>query len=320
MDIQKHEAFTFSFGTFVWWVGVVEDRMDPKKLGRLRVRAMGYHTDDKALIPSEKLFWANLMQPTTSSAMNGIGTSPTGIVEGTWCIGFFRDGLDNQDPIIMGTIGGIPEERDPSKGFFDPNDVYPKDDFMKEPDTNRLARNEKIDETIVQDKKDNRDTEIPIALKKDGAKWDEPEVPDARAYPYNHVRETETGHVEEWDDTEGEERFHRYHRMGTFVEEHKNGDQVRHVHRKKYEIIHDDNHIHIKGKGHVLNITVDGNSNFYVKGDSNIETAGNHNEWVHGNYNLKVDGAYNLQCASQVWINGLRIDLNSGNAPQHNFY
>ena len=32
---------------FQWFVGVVEDRMDPKRLGRLRVRCLGHHTEDK---------------------------------------------------------------------------------------------------------------------------------------------------------------------------------------------------------------------------------------------------------------------------------
>ena len=35
------------YGNFVWWQGVVEDRIDPLMLGRCRVRILGYHTDDK---------------------------------------------------------------------------------------------------------------------------------------------------------------------------------------------------------------------------------------------------------------------------------
>ena len=35
------------YGDFVWWQGVVEDRNDPLKLGRCRVRILGYHTDNK---------------------------------------------------------------------------------------------------------------------------------------------------------------------------------------------------------------------------------------------------------------------------------
>ena len=34
---------------FVWFYGVVEDRHDPLYLGRVRVRCIGWHTDDKHL-------------------------------------------------------------------------------------------------------------------------------------------------------------------------------------------------------------------------------------------------------------------------------
>ena len=88
------------FGDFVWWQGVVEDRGDPLKLGRVRVRILGYHTDSKQEIPTNTLPWATPSQPITSASINGIGTSPTGPVEGTWVFGFFRDGENAQEPVI----------------------------------------------------------------------------------------------------------------------------------------------------------------------------------------------------------------------------
>ena len=33
--------------SMIWWQGVVEDRYDPLKLGRCRVRILGHHTDNK---------------------------------------------------------------------------------------------------------------------------------------------------------------------------------------------------------------------------------------------------------------------------------
>ena len=30
-----------------WWIGVVEDRVDPEHLGRCRVRIYGYHSVEK---------------------------------------------------------------------------------------------------------------------------------------------------------------------------------------------------------------------------------------------------------------------------------
>lgn len=93
---------------FVWFIGVVENRKDdPDRLGRVRVRIMGYHSDDLEILPQEELPWAIVMQPTTSAAISGLGSSPTNLVEGTWVIGFFLDGKEKQQPIIIGTVGGF---------------------------------------------------------------------------------------------------------------------------------------------------------------------------------------------------------------------
>ena len=93
---------------FNWWVGVVEDRNDPEKLGRVRVRILGAHSDDRAVLPTEDLPWALPLQPTTSAAVSGIGSAPVGLLTGTWCVGFYMDGDDMQQPIVMGTLGGTP--------------------------------------------------------------------------------------------------------------------------------------------------------------------------------------------------------------------
>ena len=52
--------------------GVVEDRNDPLQLGRVRVRFVGIHTEDKQKIATEDLPWAYPIQPITSAAMSGI--------------------------------------------------------------------------------------------------------------------------------------------------------------------------------------------------------------------------------------------------------
>jgi len=90
------------------FTGCVENRKDPLKLGRCQVRIVGIHTHDKTTLPTEDLPWAYPMQPITSAAISGIGSSPVGVVEGTWVIVMFRD-EDQQQPIIIGSIGGIPQ-------------------------------------------------------------------------------------------------------------------------------------------------------------------------------------------------------------------
>jgi GH24 family phage-related lysozyme (muramidase) len=48
------------------------------------------------------------MQPITSAGISGVGHTPLGPVEGSWVVIMFRDD-DEQQPIILGTIGGIPQ-------------------------------------------------------------------------------------------------------------------------------------------------------------------------------------------------------------------
>jgi len=96
------------YGTqnFNWWVGVVENRQDPEKLGRCKVRIFGYHTDDLSLLPTKDLPWATPMMPITSASTSGVGIAPVGPVEGTWVVGWFLDGEEKQQPIMMGTFAG----------------------------------------------------------------------------------------------------------------------------------------------------------------------------------------------------------------------
>ena len=85
---------------FIWWQGVVEDRDDPLMMGRCRVRIVGYHTDDKKDIPTELLPWAYLAMP-INTRPNSVPVGPT---EGTWVMGFFRDGDNCQEPIVTHII------------------------------------------------------------------------------------------------------------------------------------------------------------------------------------------------------------------------
>ena len=92
---------------FVWAIGVVEDRFDPEKLGRVRVRWLGYHTDDKAKILTKDLPWSQVMQSVGGNSMAGVGDAPVNIVEGTWVVGFFRDPGTFQDSVVIGTMPGM---------------------------------------------------------------------------------------------------------------------------------------------------------------------------------------------------------------------
>lgn len=139
---------------FIWFYGVVEDIDDPLQLGRVRVRILGDHTQSnkEERIPTDCLPWAYAINDIHSSSMQGIGTSPTGLyVCGSWIFGFYSDGIDKQQPIILGSFGGIPESipwKSENVGFQDPNMEFPMGHHIFEQDTNRLARTSNEDHTI----------------------------------------------------------------------------------------------------------------------------------------------------------------------------
>ena len=98
------ENYFMGLDGFVWFTGVVEDRNDPDKLGRVRVRCLGFHTENLNDIPTADLPWATVMHPVTNPSMQGLGQTPSFLVEGTWVVGFFTDAKEKQQPIIMGTL------------------------------------------------------------------------------------------------------------------------------------------------------------------------------------------------------------------------
>lgn len=89
-----------------FYVGVVEDRFDPLKIGRVRVRVVGLHTHDTTILPTEDLPWFTCIQPVNASALGGIGQAPVGPLPGTWVAVQFLD-ADQQNGFVVGTIPGI---------------------------------------------------------------------------------------------------------------------------------------------------------------------------------------------------------------------
>lgn len=89
-------------------IGIVEDRStDPLMLGRCKVRIFGLHTENKEELPTEDLPWAHPVMPANSASISGIGWSPTGILPGSTVLVTWLDEYQQQ-PLVLGTIGGIP--------------------------------------------------------------------------------------------------------------------------------------------------------------------------------------------------------------------
>ena len=535
--------------------GVIEDRNDPLKLGRCKVRIVGLHTHDATKLPTADLPWAVPMQPITSAAMSGIGTTPLGLVEGTWVVVMFQD-QDKQYPIILGSIAGIPQssssdvsvdegtlkikidgelkegntqsnvlvdssgnavvdgsgnpiqttptpavientnklkraaEFTPSSaaidlikkfeglrltayqdsvgiwtigygttrinnipvqegltiskdqaaqyllsdlndkfvptikrnvralitqsmfdalccftynvgggnlnkssllkdlnaskyldsaagfmqwtkaggielaglvkrrsaekdlfladgipneagelpeqtqsqqqsvvgnvdsstaatqssasvlGFVDPNRKYPL--YFNEPDTNRLARHEEINKTVVYKKEAAQLQGVQVA---DGSTWDQSPIPYNAAYPFNHVMQTESGHVLEFDDTPHSERIHIYHKSGTFTEIDANGTQVNRIIGDGYEILERNGYVQVSGS---LNVTIDGAHNVLVKNAMNLTVNGTATINVTNDAYLNVSGSLNASVgesfklkANAIIMEGDSIDIKS---------
>ena len=347
---------------FFWFNGVVEDRNDPQKLGRLRVRCVGIHTANKDDLPTADLPWAQVIHPVTSSGISGLGHSPSFVVEGSWVYGYFRDGQFMQEPMICGTLPGKPIElADSTKGFYDPNGVYPK--YKDEVDTNRLATNDSANPHLFLElRKLTRKTQVATAdfnvvtnadgsntVASDGDTWSQPSIPYAAVYPYNHVFESESGHIMEYDDTPDNERIYQAHRTGTSYEIDKDGNKVDIIKGDHYTIISGKSQALIEGnsdisidgrhkvylnksggqnnhydiqigpnaniniqvdKGNINLVTVDGKINVNSAGDYNLKVGGNMTVAVEGNILETVEGNKTSNTTGAVIHRGARIDLN----------
>jgi hypothetical protein len=113
------------------WLGVVEDRMDPIGMNRVRVRIFGIHPADNTMLNTGDLPWALVLMPNTTGGVSGLGATPHGLVEGSWVFGTFLDGDNAQQPLVLGTILGRARlaDNDPcglsnSQGNFSTDQLY----------------------------------------------------------------------------------------------------------------------------------------------------------------------------------------------------
>jgi hypothetical protein len=90
---------------YIWWTGVVEDRKDPLKAGRVRVRIIGWHPESLTELPTAQLPWAIVLLPTNGAK----GFS--GPKEGDWVHGHFLDGESGQQPVVVGVYPGMVSQK-----------------------------------------------------------------------------------------------------------------------------------------------------------------------------------------------------------------
>lgn len=244
------------FANMIWFMGVVEDINDPKKLNRVRVRCIGFHSDDRSEMPHDTLPWAPVISGTNQ-------TSSPMMLPSDWVVGFFLDGKEGQHPVVFGSIAGIPEEKDKSSGFSDPSDTYPRK--LNVGTNSALARGETED--------------TPIDWKKSNIGPGEPATPFAAQYPHNHVMHTDGDQIIELDDTPGAERVHIFHKSGSFVEMHPDGKVVIRSVKDMYEACFANRTMYTSGNlkiqsGGNIDIEAGGNLKLSAKGSVKIASGG----------------------------------------------
>ena len=257
-----------------WFLGTVVNVNDPLELGRVLVRIYGIHSDNELEVPDADLPWAQVIMPITEGGVSNLG-GLLGIKRNAQVFGVFLDGKDSQMPVVLGSL---PKLEDYSQGGQT---------------TSVLARGLLAEEHISRINKENMRYDLDgnqitystataaklstINEKADAYyaddDWAEPEVSGGTfpRYPFNLVKETASGHVEEFDDTPGSRRYHRYHPSGTFEEIVDDGTRTIKVVGKDYEM-------YLNGK------------NVYVNGNLNLTVSGDKRELIQGNYHLEVEG------------------------------
>ena len=364
-----------------FFTGVVEDRNDPLQVGRVRVRIYGLHTDDKSLIGTPDLPWCDVLMPTSTASLSGLGLSPHGLVEGTTVMGMFRDESDMQDFVVMGSLFGLPSDkwkipngdgdaaigRSADHGFNDPRrdssgkpatlippslgedsdyvdsidgaknsgsgrnweltrglDVfpriptsldqkldgsgtkinnpdkgvrYPKETYTKDSstDVNKIATTggqNNYPNNMIERSKGNTVKEL--------TRDDDVVNP---VYPFNHVLESESGHVLEMDDTPASERLHMYHRSGTRLEILPDGSQTMKIVNDSYEITLKDKKILLGGSADIELANGDYN---LITNKGTTKDGGNVFITTDGDTSITAKGAVKIK--GKVSINGTKFD------------
>ena len=135
---------------FIWWIGqIVAQTQWAANLGgsptrtteeqagfdfRYKVRIMGYHTAVPGDLTPEELPWASIMLPVTAGVSGGAMSTPN-LRQGDFVQGYFLDGEDAQQPVIMGVLGfnqytavmkNVPDTAFTPFSGFDTKDIVPQ--------------------------------------------------------------------------------------------------------------------------------------------------------------------------------------------------
>jgi hypothetical protein len=328
-----------------FFYGIVEDRNDPLKIGRVRVRVHGLHTDDKSLIATPDLPWSQVLIPTTSAGLSGFGHGH-GLIEGTSVFGMFRD--DNrQDFLVLGVALGINQKgyketitnelltRSVDKGFNDPRRQTQTDYDTTVDGLNSGTDKKRPNElTLALDTSPQLPESLEIKYDGKGSSITEPSSKELPYYPLRDYYEESDlnrfargggayesrdnlpeGFQPELDRSKTLYPFNKVHHTesGHMIEmdDSVGGERLAVSHRSGtfYEIHKDGTEVHRVVNDNYTVICKD--DNVYIGGKCNIKILGNATLDIGGDADIDVKGKTDIVSVGDLSLIAPNIKLNS---------
>lgn len=298
----------------LFFIGIVENNIDPRYESRVQVRAFGVH-GTKDQIPTEDLPWALVVAGNYN--MNSLPQ------QNHWVFGVFLDGRDAQQPLILGTIPTFMSDTlDPER---DGIGEHPKneDEKVQSADSapervgqaacHPLATGEHPEEGHPLEHMMNciRDVKVasnPNAPNKDFSSWSETATAYNTKYPHNNVYcSPDNKTTVELDSTPGAERLMIWHR-GSYIQVDSNGTRTDKSYGDHQEVNDRNNMVYIGGRS---SVTIMGDSHVYVDGNKIEEINGDLIQIVHSNHILSVGGQSTINASDEVQIRGAQLRMES---------
>ena len=156
-------------------------------------------------------------------------------------------------------------------GRSDPDKKFPRREYVGVSSVNNIARGTRVSNVYIGGSVPGLDLELN----------DEPST----QYPENQVKETSSGHVIEYDDTNGRERIMIRHRTGSGVEMRADGTVILSSTNNTLRIVAANEKVIVEGDGEVV---YNGNLKMRVAGDFDLEVGGDFNVNVTGNKEERI--------------------------------
>lgn len=179
------------FNNMLHFVGVVEDIYDKTNAGRVRVRAFGIHpprvsSDIEDSVPTQDLPWATVLDGT-------YGVSPVIPSVGDWVFGFFVDGREAQQPMIMGRLPGMHLNVPGGTGEAGEDGYLPPESIKNygKPELHRYQGGEDLDKGQTLNQFSSQTFDIAQALTEDT--FDEPTIAPPENNYNNRVFASKSG-------------------------------------------------------------------------------------------------------------------------------